>query len=164
MSARWSVTSGETAGDPKPQPEDSRRADMRRLPTTDILWASPICTEISPAGGTRRSTQDDQIGIGDDYEPADPESFVRTRATAYDVMRAAEVHYYKAILCENVTEFATDWRLFQWWRQGIELLGYNSQIVSVSSAHVGGKDNEHAPSGATASTSSSPAPASGSPT
>ncbi|MFE3665507.1 hypothetical protein ACFXOR_21465 [Streptomyces sp. NPDC059164] len=93
----------------------------------------------------RRRSQDGQIGIGDDYEPADPESFVRTRATAYDVMRAAEVHYYKAILCENVTEFATDWRLFQWWRQGIELLGYNSQIVSVSSAHVGGEDNEHAP-------------------
>ncbi|MER6523458.1 hypothetical protein ABT246_42600 [Streptomyces sp. NPDC001553] len=60
-------------------------------------------------------------------------------------MRAAEVHYYKAILCENVTEFATDWRLFRWWVQGIELLGYNSQIVSVSSAHVGGPDNLHAP-------------------
>ncbi|WP_239477203.1 DNA cytosine methyltransferase [Streptomyces sp. CS147] len=93
---------------------DINNYDTRRLPTTDILWASPICTEISPAGGTRRSAQDGQIGIGDDYEPADPENFVRTRATAYDIMRAAEVHYYKAILCENVTEFATDWRLFQW--------------------------------------------------
>ncbi|MFE1824350.1 DNA cytosine methyltransferase [Streptomyces anulatus] len=124
---------------------DINNYDMRRLPTTDILWASPICTEISPAGGTRRSNQGGQIGIADDYEPADPESFVRTRATAYDVMRAAEVHYDKAILCENVTEFATDWRLFHWWRQGIELLGYNSQVVSVSSAHVGGEDNEHAP-------------------
>lgn len=125
---------------------DINNYDMRRLPTTDILWASPICTEISPAGGTRRSVQDGQIGIGDDdYEPADPEAFTRTRATAYDVMRAAEVHYYKAILCENVTEFATDWRLFRWWVQGIELLGYNSQVVSVSSAHVGGPDNLHAP-------------------
>ncbi|MYV55041.1 DNA cytosine methyltransferase [Streptomyces sp. SID3212] len=124
---------------------DINNYDMRRLPTTDILWASPICTEISPAGGTPRSGQGGQIGIGDDYEPADPESFVRTRATAYDVMRAAEVHYYKAILCENVTEFATDWRLFDWWRQGIELLGYNSQIVSVSSAHVGAPGNDHAP-------------------
>ncbi|MGC5401712.1 DNA cytosine methyltransferase [Streptomyces sp. DT20] len=124
---------------------DINNYDMRRLPTTDILWASPICTEISPAGGVRRSSQGSQIGVGDDYEPADPESFVRTRATAYDVMRAAEVHYYKAIACENVTEFATDWRLFQWWRQGIELLGYNSQVVSVSSAHIGGTDNDHAP-------------------
>ncbi|MGW2680907.1 DNA cytosine methyltransferase [Streptomyces sp. NPDC001436] len=124
---------------------DINNYDMRRLPTTDILWASPICTEISPAGGTRRTRTGGQIGIGDEYEPADPESFVRTRATAYDVMRAAEVHYYKAILCENVVEFATDWRLFQWWRQGIELLGYNSQIVSVSSAHVGSPENQHAP-------------------
>src|SRR5207248_2809483 len=28
--------------------------DMRRLPRTDVLWASPICTELSPAGGRRR--------------------------------------------------------------------------------------------------------------
>ncbi|MEW2174462.1 DNA cytosine methyltransferase [Streptomyces sp. NPDC007027] len=28
---------------------DINNYDMRRLPTTDILWASPICTEISPA-------------------------------------------------------------------------------------------------------------------
>ncbi|WP_179889033.1 hypothetical protein [Streptomyces sp. f51] len=92
----------------------------------------------------RSRSQDGQIGIGDDDKPADPESFVRTRACAYDVMRAVEVHYYKAILCENVTEFATDWGPLQWWRQGIELLGCNSQIISVSSAHAGGEDNEHA--------------------
>ncbi|WP_331727153.1 DNA cytosine methyltransferase (plasmid) [Streptomyces sp. NBC_01213] len=122
---------------------DINNYDMRRLPRTDILWASPICTEISPAGGTSRSAQDSLTG--DEYEPTDSEAFVRTRATAYDVMRAAEVHYYKAILCENVTEFATDWRLFDWWRKGIELIGYNSQIVSVSSAHVGDDSNEHAP-------------------
>lgn len=33
---------------------DVSNYDMRRLPDTDVLWASPICTELSPAGGTRR--------------------------------------------------------------------------------------------------------------
>jgi len=27
--------------------------DMRRLPQTDVLWVSPICTEVSPAVGRR---------------------------------------------------------------------------------------------------------------
>lgn len=69
----------------------------------------------------------------------------RTRATAYDVIRATEVHRYKAVLCENVLEFAVDWELFDWWRKGMEMLGYRSQIVSVSSAHVGGAANLPAP-------------------
>src|SRR3982074_1512676 len=37
---------------------DVNNYDMRRLPRTDVLWASPICTEMSPAGGrNRRHTQ-----------------------------------------------------------------------------------------------------------
>src|SRR6266566_6722811 len=31
--------------------EDTNKIDMRRLPWTRILWASPICTESTPAGG-----------------------------------------------------------------------------------------------------------------
>ncbi|MFG2234888.1 DNA cytosine methyltransferase [Streptomyces sp. NPDC048723] len=124
---------------------DINNYDMRKLPATDILWASPICTEISPAGGARRTRNRGQIGIGDEYEPADSEAFIRTRATAYDVLRAMEVHYYKAVIVENVPEFATDWVLFPWWRQAGGLLGYNSQVTCVSSAHIGGPGNEHAP-------------------
>jgi site-specific DNA-cytosine methylase len=33
---------------------DVSNYDMRRFPRTDILWASPICTENSPAGGRKR--------------------------------------------------------------------------------------------------------------
>jgi DNA (cytosine-5)-methyltransferase 1 len=72
--------------------------------------------------------------------------FDRTRATFYDVSRAAEVHRYLAIIVENVIE-AADWELFDWWVQGMRQLrpGYNVQYVSVSSAHVGGEYNPHAP-------------------
>lgn len=123
---------------------DINNYDMRRLPKTDILWASPICTEISPAGGRRRTHGQLSLELGE-YGPVENAGWERTRATAYDVIRATEVHRYKAVLCENVLEFAVDWELFDWWRKGMEMLGYRSQIVSVSSAHVGGPGNLPAP-------------------
>ena len=126
---------------------DVNNYDMRRLPKTDILWASPICTEISPAGGRRRRQQRTP-GQGDLLEEAgyiSPSAYDRTRATAYDVIRATEVHRYTAVLIENVVEFATDWELFPWWLDGMVKLGYNHQTVSVSSAHVGDETNPWAP-------------------
>ncbi|MDX3365300.1 DNA cytosine methyltransferase [Streptomyces sp. ME02-6987-2C] len=116
--------------------------DMRRLPRTDILWASPICTEISPAGGRPRTK-----GQVDDEEwKALPDkAFQRTRATAFEVIRAVTIHRYKAVLVENVIEFATDWDLFDWWLAGMVQLGYNYQIVCVSSAHIGDEFNIPAP-------------------
>uniref|UniRef100_UPI003F4960CE DNA cytosine methyltransferase n=1 Tax=Amycolatopsis sp. CA-151526 TaxID=3239921 RepID=UPI003F4960CE len=116
---------------------DVNNYDMRRLPRTDVLWASPICTEISPAGARKRSkvVQLDMFGNQDEV---DREAFVRTRATFHDVIRATEVHRYKAVVVENVPAVATDWELFDWWCDGMKQLGYNVQFVSVNSAHVGG--------------------------
>lgn len=133
---------------------DVSNYDMRRLPRTDVLWASPICTEISRRG-RRRSKK--ISGLTEEELRSLPDAaFERTRATAYDVIRAVEVHRYKAVLIENVTEFATDWILFDWWLSGMVKLGYSYQIVCVSSAHIGDELNPAAPSGGTASTSSSP--------
>ncbi|MEU2713886.1 DNA cytosine methyltransferase [Streptomyces sp. NPDC007205] len=123
---------------------DIDKYDMRRLPKTDVLWASPICTEISPAGGRRRTHGQLSFDL-EEYGRVEEAGWERTRATAYDVIRATEVHRYAAVLCENVLEFAVDWELFDWWRKGMETLGYHSQIVSVSSAHVGDPDNPPAP-------------------
>jgi DNA (cytosine-5)-methyltransferase 1 len=123
---------------------DINNYDMRRLPKTDILWASPICTEISPAGGRRRTRGQMALEL-EELGSVPAAAWERTRATAYDVIRASEVHRYRAVLCENVVEFAADWELFDWWRKGMEMLGYNSQIVSASSAHIGGNGNDPAP-------------------
>ncbi len=125
---------------------DVSNYDMRRLPRTDVLWASPICTEISPAGGRRRQrSANGQGDLLEEYGYVSPSAFDRTRATAFDVIRATEVHRYTAVLIENVVEFATDWELFDWWLTGMTKLGYNHQTVCVSSAHVGGDGNAHAP-------------------
>jgi DNA (cytosine-5)-methyltransferase 1 len=122
---------------------DVSNYDMRRLPHTDILWASPICTEISPAGGRSRRPKG-QLDLFEEAGHVPKAGLERTRATFHDVIRATEVHRYKAVLVENVTE-AADWELFDWWLSGMTLLGYNVQFVSVSSAHVGGEDNPYAP-------------------
>lgn len=123
---------------------DVNNYDMRRLPRTDILWASPICTEISPAGGNaakRTGGQLDLLAEG----PIDQDGFERTRATFHDVIRATEVHRYRAVLVENVVDVAWKWELFDWWCDGMRQLGYVMQTVSVSAAHVGGPTNAHAP-------------------
>lgn len=127
---------------------DINNYDMRRLPRTDVLWASPICTEISPSGGRRRTRRmPGQAAIElEEYGPIEAGAFDRTRATAWDVIRATEVHRYKIIVTENVAEFVTDWELYDAWRECMHKLrpGYRSVVVSVSSAHVGGPGNDPA--------------------
>lgn len=121
---------------------DVSNYDMRRLPRTDVLWASPICTEMSPAGGRQKRRGQGELEL---FGAIANEGYDRTRATFHDVIRATEVHRYKAVLIENVVEVARDWELFDWWVEGVCRLGYQVQYVSVSSAHIGGEGNPHAP-------------------
>lgn len=124
--------------------EDVNAYDLRRLPRGRVLWASPICTELSPSGGNsahRRPTLDaDEEGS----EPLPKEAYVRTRTTFYDVLRATEIWGYDAVLIENVVEAAWRWPLFAWFLQAMKLLGYNVQILCASTAHVHG-ETEPAP-------------------
>lgn len=121
---------------------DISAIDLRYLPRTDILWASPICTEVSPAGGTRKRRA--QHDLFEDYGHVPTEAFERTRVTFWEVIRAAEIFRYPIVLIENVVESA-QWELFDTWLAGMATLGYSHQCVSVSAAHVGGEDNPHAP-------------------
>ncbi|MCW2871279.1 DNA cytosine methyltransferase [Actinacidiphila oryziradicis] len=121
--------------------------DMRKLPKARVLVGSPICTEGSPADGIKRpkaAPTPGQLSLLDEGPIADA-AWERTRATAYDILRATEVHGFDAVVCENVPRFATAWPLFHWWLQGMAILGYRHQVVSVSAAHVGGEGNPHAP-------------------
>lgn len=121
---------------------DISAIDLRYLPATDVLWASPICTEVSPAGGRRRATT--QGALFEEHGHVSSEAFTRTRVTFWEVIRAAELFRYPIVLIENVVE-AADWELFDTWLAGMTTLGYEHQFVSVSAAHVGGPMNPHAP-------------------
>ncbi|MFD8379129.1 DNA cytosine methyltransferase [Streptomyces sp. NPDC059679] len=127
---------------------DIRNYPMRWLPQALILWASVICTEISPAGGKKRQPAPAQEALFEEEEQwreLPPEAFELTRVTAWCVLRAAEAKRFPCVVVENVTEFVTDWILFPEWIRAMKKLGYRVQIVSVSSAHIGSETNLYAP-------------------
>lgn len=107
---------------------DISQTDPRRYPRTDILWASPECTNHSMAKGRKRDDQQPDL-----FEQVLPdEASERSRATMFDVLRFAEIHDYAAIIVENVVD-VMDWRLWPAWRVGLEALGYQARVVHLNS-------------------------------
>ncbi|MER6923444.1 DNA cytosine methyltransferase [Streptomyces spiralis] len=128
---------------------------MRYLPKALLLWASIICTEVSPAGGRVHPT--DQLDLfqvldqldgdeAEEWKALTPEAFERTRATAWCVVRACEAKRFPYVVIENVVEFAQCWVLFKTWVKAMTELGYERpQILCATSAHIGDDDNLRAP-------------------
>jgi DNA (cytosine-5)-methyltransferase 1 len=109
---------------------DISQVDPRRYPATDILWASPECTNHSVAKGRRREVaQLDMFG-----ERLPQEAAERSRATMWDVPRFAEHHRYRAVIVENVVD-AARWVMWPAWLQAMELLGYRHRVVYLNSMH-----------------------------
>lgn len=115
---------------------DVSATDPRRYPRTDILWASPECTNHSLAKGVSRKSTDPSL-FESDKECEDRWSAQRSRATMFDVVRFAERHRYEAVIVENVVD-ARRWSLWPAWWQAMELLGYVGQCVYVNSGHLPG--------------------------
>jgi DNA (cytosine-5)-methyltransferase 1 len=107
---------------------DISQADPRRYPRTNILLASPECTNHSQARGVSRKQQDPTL-----WDAPDPAA-ERSRATMWDVPRFAEQLAYDAVIVENVVE-ATKWVMWPAWWQAMELLGYRGRVVSHNSMH-----------------------------
>jgi DNA (cytosine-5)-methyltransferase 1 len=97
--------------------------DPRRIPKTDVAWFSPECTNFSNSKTHH---------VANLFDPASDPAAERSRATMWDVPRYAERHLYRAIMVENVVE-VTRWVMWPAWRQAMELLGYDVQIVSLNS-------------------------------
>lgn len=116
--------------------------NMTCLPDADVLWASPICTELSPGGGTKKRTA--QMDLFEDLGHVPDAAFERTRITFWEVIRACEVKRFPVVLIENVVEAAA-WELFDVWLSGMTAMGYEHQFVSVTAAHIGSPTNPHAP-------------------
>lgn len=109
---------------------DLSQIDPRRFPRTDILWASPECTNHSVAKGRKRAgAQPDLFG-----EILPDAAAERSRATMWDVPRFAEHHRYQAVIVENVVD-AWHWEPFRAWLMAMDSLGYEHHITFLNSMH-----------------------------
>jgi DNA (cytosine-5)-methyltransferase 1 len=116
-------------------------AQIKRYPDSDILMASPECTNHSLAKGSQRR-KPRAASLFEDGPAGDAEQ-ERSRATMWDVVRFAEQKHqkgrpYKAIIVENVVDafrwgHNDDGGLFAAWRQALGALGYESEIVFLNS-------------------------------
>lgn len=105
--------------------QDLRQADFTRLPTYDLLLASPACQGHSTASQPIRTVKHD----------AD-------RATAWAVIDCAEATDPMAIIVENVPAFRR-WRLFPVWREALVQLGYHVQELDAQATAFGVPQRRH---------------------
>jgi len=117
---------------------DISQVDPRRYPATDLLWASPECTNHSQAKGRKRGDQLPDL-FGDVLPDAAAE---RSRATMWDVPRFLEVgkvrgRPYRGFVVENVVE-VRQWLYFDAWRMALEAAGYCLHFVCLNSAYAQG--------------------------
>lgn len=98
--------------------QDLHQADWSRVPSHDLLLASPCCQGHAKARGKERPQHD------------------ASRSTAWAVVSAAEFHRPPVLVVENVPEFAK-WKLFPAWRLALEALGYSLSVNLIDSADCG---------------------------
>lgn len=107
---------------------DVSQIDPRYFPKSDILWASPECTNHSQAKGVKRTRQVESL-----FDQPD-QAAERSRATMWDVPRFAEHHKYKIIITENVVD-AAKWVMWSAWLHAMDSLGYDHHVVYMNSMH-----------------------------
>ena len=109
---------------------DVSQVDPRRYPRTNLLLASPECTNHSNAKGVSRKAQNPSL-----FDSADLGA-ERSRATMWDVHRFVERHRYEAVVVENVVD-AARWIYWPSWWQAWDDAGYDAQVLNINSAHTG---------------------------
>ena len=103
---------------------DVSQVDPRRYPSTDVLIASPECTNHSSAKTRKHRTTI--------WDPTVDPAEERSRATMWDVVRFAEHHRYQLVVVENVVE-ARNWAPYQAWLAAMDSLGYHHRAVYLNS-------------------------------
>lgn len=107
---------------------DISASDPRRYESTDILIASPECTNHSLAKGKGKTRK--QLNMFETQKQAED----RSRATMWDVPRWAEYHDYNIIITENVVD-AKRWIMYDAWIKAMQLLGYDYRECFLNSMH-----------------------------
>jgi len=111
---------------------DISQYDPRRVPTADLGWFSPECTNHSQAKGRKRLLDGRQPDLFGEILP--DEAAERSRSTMWDVVRFTEVHRYQAVIVENVVDVAK-WPPFSAWLAAMDALGYDHRSVCLNSMH-----------------------------
>ena len=116
---------------------DISQTDPRRYPVTDLLWASPECTNHSQAKGKKRAGR--QPDLFDETLP--DEAAERSRATMWDVCRFVEAmtlrgRPYRALVVENVVD-VHGWMYYQAWKAALRAAGYCLHFVYLNSMFAG---------------------------
>ena len=122
---------------------DLHLEDPAYFPTTDILWASPECTQWSQANGKKPDLApllggwslfddlDDDLKVSED-------AATRSRLLMFDVLRFIEHHRYRYGVVENVVDIARNPKYaapWDAWQTGLRNLGYSYTVVSLNSMH-----------------------------
>lgn len=108
---------------------DISTANPRYFPRTDILCASPECTNMTLAKGKQRKRQA-QLGLWEQKAPDPAEE--RSRATMWDPVRFADEHRYPIVILENVVD-VRDWILYDAWLAAWKALDYQWEFVYFNS-------------------------------
>ena len=103
--------------------EDLTRYDPARLPPFDVLVASPACQGHARARGVASGSSGDA-------------RWDSSRATAWSVVDALEVCRPRALVVENVPDFAR-WSLFGVWCEALTRLGYAPRVQVCDAAEWG---------------------------
>lgn len=111
--------------------------DPHRHPKTDIGWFSPECTNWSQAKGVKCDYDGKPVQLDmfttEEEAPLPDEAAQRSRMLMQDVPRFTEVHRYRAVLVENVTD-VLKWEHLDEWIARMVKLGYDHRIVVLNSA------------------------------
>ena len=128
---------------------DIRDIDVATLPTADLAWMSPECTNWSRAKGKTADYAVLDLALPGMEDPAPPEEVERSRALMEEVpayLRAMALRGRPVLagVVENVVDIH-EWVHFGRWRREIEDVGYRSRLIALNSMHAESRVTPRAP-------------------
>jgi DNA (cytosine-5)-methyltransferase 1 len=128
---------------------DIRDLDVSRLPSSDLFWSSPECTNWSRAKGRVQDYAMRDVALPGFEDPSPSEEEERSRALMEEVpmyLRAMALRGKPVMagVVENVTDIR-EWVEWGRWRREIEDIGYRTRLIALNSMHAQSRVTPRAP-------------------